>query len=162
MPFRCTVCGQAHDDLPDIGAERPDVWWTVPENERSRRIKITSDTCVVDDEMFLNRGVLRIPLIDEPQVFGFGVWVSQKRENFENYLANFDSAEIGPYFGWLCTNIRRYEGGTAQLKTMAHFQGGNQRPHIVVEPTDHPLAIDQREGITLAKAWEIAHFYGAK
>ncbi len=134
----------------------------IPEGERSGRIKLTTDTCVVDDELFLIRGVLRIPLTDEPEVFGFGVWVSQKQENFERYLANFDSAKIGPFFGWLCTSIRYYEGGTQHLKTMAHFQGGNLRPLIQLEPSDHPLAVDQREGITLAKAWEIVHFYGMK
>ena len=30
---------------------------------------------------------------------------------------------------------------------------------IELEPTAHPLAVDQREGITLEKAWAIVHFY---
>ena len=43
---------------------------------------------------------------------------------------------------------------------MAHFIGNGGRPRIEIDPTvEHPLAIDQREGITLTKAWEIAHFY---
>ena len=33
------------------------------------------------------------------------------------------------------------------------------RPAIRVEPTDHPLAVDQRNGITLDKAWDIVHRY---
>jgi hypothetical protein len=161
MPFRCTVCDKVHDELPDVGADKPDIWFGIPEGERATRIKLTSDTCVVDDEFYLIRGVIRLPIGDEPEVFGFGVWVSQKKENFETYLANYNTSKIGPFFGWLCTNIRFYEAGTTHLKTMAHFQDGNKRPLIEVEPTDHPLAIDQREGITLAKAWEIVHFYGA-
>lgn len=44
------------------------------------------------------------------------------------------------------------------LKTMAHFRTNGLRPWIEVEPTDHPLAVDQCEGIRLAKAWEIVHF----
>jgi hypothetical protein len=160
MSFRCVTCGQEHGDLPDLGAQYPDMWYGMSEEERATRLKLTSDTCIFDDESYLIRGVLEIPLTDEPEVFGFGVWVSQKKENFEKYLANFESAEIGPFFGWLCTSIRYYEGGTLHLKTMAHFQGGTLRPKIVVEPTDHPLAVDQREGISLAKAWEIVHFYG--
>jgi len=160
MSYRCTVCNQVHDDLPDLGADKPDIWWSIPEAERAARIKLTSDTCVVDDEFYLIRGVLRLPLTDEPEVFGFGVWVSQKKENFGTYLANFDTSSIGPFFGWLCTNIGYYARRTLHLKTMAHFQDGNQRPQIEVEPTDHPLAIDQREGITLANVWEIVHYYG--
>jgi len=161
MPFRCTVCDKIHDELPDVGADKPDIWFDIPEAERATRIKLTSDTCVVDDEFYLIRGVIRLPITDEPEVFGFGVWVSQKKENFVTYLANYNTSKIGPFFGWLCTNIRFYDAGTMHLKTMAHFQDGNKRPLIEVEPTDHPLAVDQREGITLAKAWEIVHFYGA-
>jgi Uncharacterized protein conserved in bacteria len=160
MPYHCHSCGQVHDDLPDLGADYPDVWYAIPESERKERLVITSDTCIVDGETFLIRGVIEIPLTDEPEVFGFGVWVSQKKESFHTYLANFESAEIGPFFGWLCTSIRYYDGGTEHLKTMAHFRGGKVRPRIVVEPTNHQLAIDQRNGISVAKAWEIAHFYG--
>lgn len=162
MSYKCPDCDEIHEGLPDIAADRPDYWWTVPEHERERRIKLTSDTCTIDDEDFFIRGVLEIPIHDYPQNFGFGVWVSQKRENFQTYLDNFDSDQIGPFFGWLSTNIAYYQEGTTTLKTMAHFRGGDQRPRIETEPTDHPLALAQREGITLAQAWEIVHFYMGK
>ncbi len=162
MSYRCVTCGQTHDDLPDLGAQYPDLWYAIPEAERASRLQLTSDTCIVDGETFLIRGVIEIPLTDEPEVFGFGAWVSQKKENFYTYLANFDTDQIGPFFGWLCTSIRYYEGGTEHLKTMAHFRSGNKRPKIILEPTDHPLAVDQREGISLAKACEMVHFYGVK
>jgi hypothetical protein len=162
MPFRCSVCDQLHDDLPDIGADKPDHWWNVPEQERSQRIELTSDTCIIDGEHFFIRGVLEIPIHDHPQRFGFGVWVSQKRENFWTYVRNPDSADIGPFFGWLCTRIAFYPESTLSLKTRAHFRSGGLRPTIELEPTTHPLAIDQREGITLAKAWEIVHHYGGQ
>src|SRR5262249_2624466 len=105
------------------------------------------------------RGVIAIPVRGQSEPFGFGVWVSQKRENFQTYLANFDTPAIGPFFGWLCTRIAYYAVSTYGLKTRAHFRGEGLRPLIELEPTDHPLAVDQREGITLAKAWEIVHFY---
>ena len=159
MSYRCTTCGALHEDLPHIGIDKPDYWWGVPEGERDKRIELTSDTCIIDGEDFFIRGVIEIPVHDYPNGFAFGVWVSQKRENFYTYLANYDSAEIGPFFGWLCTRIRYYEQDTLSLKTMAHFVGGGQRPRIELEPTDHPLAVDQRSGITLDKAWEIVHFY---
>jgi hypothetical protein len=159
MPYRCTVCGQLHDDLPDIGADKPDHCWDVPEAERPRRVKLTADTCIIDGAHHFIRGVLEIPVHDQPRCFGFGVWVSQKRENFLTYLRNPESAAIGPFFGWLCTRIAYYPEDTLLLKTMAHFRSGGLRPTIELEPTAHPLAVDQREGITLAKAWEIAHFY---
>ena len=159
MSYQCAVCGETHEGLPDIGADKPDPWWGVPEEERERRVELTTDTCVIDDEHFFIRGVIHIPVHGREEDFGFGVWVSQKRENFYAYLGNFDSAEIGPFFGWLCTNLACYEQSTLSLKTMAHFQGGEQRPSIELEPTGHPLAVEQREGISLDRAWEIVHFY---
>jgi hypothetical protein len=42
---------------------------------------------------------------------------------------------------------------------MAHFRGKGIRPYIEVEPTTHPLALDQQNGITLNRAWELIHHY---
>lgn len=159
MSYRCSVCGEAHDGLPDITQDKPDQWWGVPEEERNRRILLNSDICVIDDEDFFIRGVIEIPIHDYPECFGFGVWVSQKRENFLAYMENFDSSEIGPFFGWLCNEIAYYDESTLFLKTTAHFRDDGMRPRIELELTDHPLAIDQRDGITLDRAWEIVHYY---
>lgn len=157
MSYRCATCGELHEDLPDIGRGKPDHWWEVPEEERDRRVELTTDTCIIDDEDFFVRGVIEIPIHDYPESFGFGVWVSQNRENFYTYLANYDSSDIGPFFGWLCTNIEYYEEDTLLLQTMVHFRGGGERPRIKLEATDHHLAVDQRNGITLKEAWKIVH-----
>ena len=161
MSYQCHVCGEEHDDLPDIGADYPDPWLAIPAADRARRAKINSDLCIIDDKDHFIRAVLSIPLIDAPgENFSFGVWVSQAPHNFKTYVEHFeDSSGIGPFFGWLCTRIAYYELSTAGLKTMAHFQGGTQRPTIELEPTDHPLAFDQRNGISTAKAWDIVHYY---
>jgi hypothetical protein len=142
-----------------MGANMPDHAWAVPEEEREQRVQLTTDTCVLDNEHYFIRGLIGIPVHDYPDVFGFGVWVSQKRENFLAYRDNQDSAEIGPFFGWLSTAISYYREDTINLKTMAHFKGEGLRPSIELEETDHPLSLDQRRGITLDKAWEIVHFY---
>ena len=162
MSYRCAVCGELHDDLPDVGFDKPDQWWDVPEEERETRLVLTSDTCILDGEHFFIRGVIELPVHDCPRAFGFGAWVSQKRENFYTYLKHFDTNEIGPFFGWLCTRIAYYSLDTRLLKTRAHFRGNKLRPLIELEPTDHPLAVDQSNGITLSKAWEIVHYYQAE
>ena len=159
MSYRCATCGEFHDDLPDLSVDKPDYYWDVPEAERSQRIEITPDTCVVDNEYFFIRGVIEVPILESGRAFGLGVWVSQKRENFQTYLTNYDSDEIGPFFGWLSNTIAYYREETLLLKTMAHFRGRGLRPKIELERTDHQLAVDQANGITMKKAWEIAHYY---
>jgi hypothetical protein len=162
MQYLCATCGQIHDRLPDIGSDYPSIYLQIPEGERKRRAQLTTDTCVIDDTDFLIRGVIEVPIRDHAERFGFGVWVSQKRESFLTYQNEPDSTAIGPFFGWLCTRIAYYPVETLTLKAMAHFRGHGLRPLIELEPTDHPLAIDQREGITLDTAWKIAHWYQKK
>jgi len=85
--------------------------------------------------------------------------VSHKKENFEIYRDHFDTPDIGPFFGWLCTRIDYYQEPTLEMKTMAHYQGGGLRPRIVLEESEHPLYIQQRDGISLSEAWKIVHHY---
>jgi hypothetical protein len=41
------------------------------------------------------------------------------------------------------------------LKTKVHLRDKGIRPYIELEPTDHPLAIEQQEGITKERIAEI-------
>jgi hypothetical protein len=157
MAYRCTTCGQSHEGVPDLGFRWPDPYFGVPESERAARVKGSTDTCAIDGEAFYIRGVILIPIVGMSDHFGLGVWVSQKHENFQTYLDNFDSSEIGPFFGWLSNSIPFYELDTWAMKAMAHFQGHNQRPLIELAPCDHPLYLDYSQGIDLERAWSIAH-----
>ena len=159
MTYTCSCCGKVHDDLPDIAFDRPGYAADVPEEEQSDRVKLDDDLCAVDGEYYFIRGVLKIPIHDNDEGLGFGVWVSQKYENFETYLNNYDTSEIGPFFGWLSNEFMFGGEPTTSLKTMAHFQGDGLRPLIEVEETDHPLSVAQRNGISLDDAWRIAHNY---
>jgi hypothetical protein len=156
--YKCSTCGEMHDGLPDIGFGKPDYWFDVPEAERDRRCKLTPDTCEIDGEYFFVRGVIQIPVHDYPQMFGFGVWVSLKKENFQTYLSNYNTADIGPFFGWLCNVIAPFPT-SEQIKTGVYFQGNDLRPQIVLEQTEYSLAMAQRDGITLDEACRIAHQY---
>lgn len=157
--YICTVCGQHHGDLPHVAFDMPLYAREIPEMERPARVFLTDDLCSVDSEHFFIRGVLEIPVHDYPEEFGFGVWVSQKEENYRAYADSGESNEIGPFFGWLSNEIAFYPERTLSLKARAHFRGNGLRPFIRLEPTDHPLAVDQRKGIALARAWEIVHYY---
>ena len=77
---------------------------------------LTKDLCIIKGNDFFVRGVIEIPVHDYKHEFGWGVWVSHKRENSELYRDNFESAAIGPFFGWLCTKIEFYPEPTLSLK----------------------------------------------
>jgi hypothetical protein len=42
------------------------------------------------------------------------------------------------------------------LKTNVHTREVGVRPLVELEPTDHPLAVEQRDGIAMARVQEIA------
>lgn len=157
LAFECSTCGKTHDGLPDVAFRWPDPYFGVPKAERTSRVTGDSNICVIDSDAFYIRGVILIPIADTSEHLGLGVWVSQKRENFITYIENYDTADIGPFFGWLSNSISFYEQDTWAMPTMAHFQGNNQRPLIEPEPSDHPLYIDYSKGISLERAWSIAH-----
>jgi hypothetical protein len=61
---------------------------------------------------------------------------------------------LGRIFGWLCSLIPEYPD-TMHLKTHVHQRAVGTRPTVELEATNHPLAIDQREGIEPERLQEI-------
>lgn len=147
--FKCTACGEWHEGMPSFGALAPLAYYGVPAGERDSRCVLGTDTCVIDEQYFYVRGCLEIPVHGADEPFIWGVWVSLSRSNFDLFVDCYDRehrSHIGPFFGWLSTKLSFYPS-TENLKTMAHLRDGGLRPLIELEPTDHPLAIEQREGI---------------
>jgi hypothetical protein len=157
--WTCRCCGKQFDNLPlSFAFEAPDPWFQVPESEREQRAKRDSDVCIIDDKDIFIRGCLEIPVLGQHEKFIWGVWVSVSRESFRRILELWDAEVIEnepPKFGWLCNNISIYPQ-TLLLKTHLHLRGGRSRPSIELEPTDHPLAMEQRQGISIGRIGEIA------
>ena len=159
--FRCTTCGEWHEGMPSLAVDAPSNYYEVPEEERAHRCELTTDTCVVDGKFFFVRGCLEIPVSGSEQPFVWGVWVSLSLDSFQEFAANFVAphrSHSGPYFGWFPADFLVYPG-PALLRTHVHLRDGGPRPRIELEPTDHPLAIEQREGISFARLAEIYTAY---
>lgn len=155
--FKCRTCDEWHEGVPHISAQAPLYYYAVPEGERAAKCELTPDTCIVDGEFFFVRGVIEVPVEGLDDGFGWGVWVSLSETHFREYLAHDDDplrSGLGPYFGWLSAAIAGYPD-TENLKTKLHPQAPGRRPLIELEPTDHPLAVEQRSGITQDRLVEI-------
>ena len=158
LEYRCRCCGEIHEGLPAFVCEAPDYYNGVPEAERQRRCHLTSDTLVLDDEHFFIRGTLGVPILGSSDHFDWGVWTSLSEANFQRYLDIYgveDVGEEGPYFGWF-SNALPFYPDTMNLRLLVHPQNGGIRPLLELEPTDHPLSIDQREGVSRDRAVEMA------
>ena len=59
-------------------------------------------------------------------------------------------SHVGPFFGWLDAWLKPYPD-TVNMKTRVHLRDNGIRPYIELEPTDSPLAIEQRDGISMER-----------
>ncbi len=124
------------------------------------RADFTPDRCIVqekDGEHYFVRGVIPFPISGGSDIFGVGAWVSQSYANFRRYYEGDEST--APTFGWLVNRLAHYEKDTFLLEAQVRFRGRGKRPWIILEPTKHPAAVEQRNGISLERAWKIVHRY---
>lgn len=158
LGFTCSCCGAHHAELPmNYSAEAPAVW--DPAFADADDCLLSSDQCVVHAQHYFVKGMIEIPIIDSDEVFSWGVWVSLSRENFSRSADLWDT--LGretekPYFGWMTTDLPVYSPTTLNLKTHVHTRPVGERPYVELEPTEHPLAVEQRTGITMDRVREIA------
>jgi hypothetical protein len=154
LRYKCHTCDEWHDGLPSPGWPYPIAYLTVPESERQQRVTLTSDTCVIDEAEFYVRASLPIHVHGSGDPLTWGVWVSLSDASFARFRTLREDVGREPgesFFGWLCSAIPGYPD-TELLKTRVHVQPWPDRPVVELEPTDHPLAVDYREGMTLERA----------
>lgn len=149
-----------YDGVPlTFGVDEPIYLSAMSKKERRKRARYDGTICVIDDEYYLIRGLLRIPIINSIETFDWGVWSTVSRENFLLMIHYWDTEGreniIPPKFGYLSNPIPLYED-TMNLHLNVHTMPIGEVPLLEVEPTMLPLAIDQRNGITLKRAHEMS------
>jgi hypothetical protein len=157
--FTCSRCGEAHEGPPlAYAADFPEAWAAVPEGERRKRVVMSAEQCIIDKRDFFVRARLVVPVVDGPGPLEWGVWVSLSQKSFMRMAEVWSTPgreSEPPCFGWLQTELPSYPP-TLNLKTLVHTRPVGERPTVELEPTDHPLAQEQRDGITTQRVREIA------
>jgi hypothetical protein len=158
----CTCCGKDIGDVPrGWSRPAPDYWGNDGAGDESF---LDEELCYIDvpsagEQHFFIRGNLEIPVHgDGEDSLVYTVWTSLSPGNFRRAVERWTDPERvqePPYFGWLSTRLPGYPE-TLSLKTHVHTREPGRRPLIELEPTDHPLAVEQREGVPLHRLAEIA------
>jgi hypothetical protein len=160
--WTCGACGGLHKGIPALACPEPAHWPAVGPRasnaavHRSRHF-LSEDFCVLEGQHFFIRCVLSLPIQGTDGTFDYGVWSSLSEKNFRAYVDSFDGGEqsgLGPWFGWFSNQLPGYPD-TLSLKCMVHPRDGGDRPWLELEPTEHPLAVEQRGGISLDRLLEI-------
>jgi hypothetical protein len=157
--FDCGVCGKHHSTLPlSYSVKAPRTASLIPVNELEQRVVITPDQCVIDGREFYLRGRIVIPILEYSEPFIWGVWAEVSPKKFIQTIDLWkqEGRETEPPFsGWLDSEISLF-GNTINLEVAVQTQKVGRRPHFTVVDSGHPLAVEQRDGITMFRAKQIA------
>lgn len=92
--WKCSSCGDMHHGLFDLGCAKPDFWQGSEDHLPNSAIAsstncLTDDFCVLNDEHYFVRCILRLPLVcASGEYFAFGVWATLSKKNFAVYMKN--------------------------------------------------------------------------
>jgi hypothetical protein len=156
--YTCGRCGEWHDELPFAYAAEAPAYWT-EDLQSDPQSELGEEQCVIGGEHFFVRGRVCLPVEGSEEPFEWGVWVSLSEENFARVSEQWDEEgreDDPPMFGWLSSELPVYAASTLSLRTTVHTQPVGVRPLVELEPAEHPLAIEQREGISLARVQQFA------
>jgi hypothetical protein len=157
--FACGVCGERHPDLPlSYSVKAPLAVAAIPMDGLEERVVFTPDQCVIDGKDFYLRGRILVPVIGLEEPFVWGVWVEVSPKSFlkTNELWTVAGREMEPAFsGWLNSQLPLF-GDTLNLEVSVQTQMVGSRPHFTVVDEEHPLGVEQRNGITMQRVKEIA------
>ena len=165
--WRCASCDRPHEGGFALAAFAPDPWRGAESYEHNGAIRLggdflSEDFCVIDGKYFMVRARLDIPVHGIVEPFSFGAWSTLSRANFDKYLSGFDHGDypdMGPWPGWLCNKLENYLADDP-LAIWVAPQTDHQRPKLFVQADDHPLAIDQDNGISPERVLEFYEYYG--
>lgn len=142
----------------DWAFDRPTYW----EGPRDGDDFLDDDLCRWTDDAgapsYFIRGLVTIPVLDAEDDFRYGVWSSLSEASFARVIEHWeDPARVNepPYFGWFSNSLPGYPD-TLNLPLDVVTDELEKRPELVFHDADHPLVVEQRDGITMARVREIA------
>ena len=160
--FKCSCCGEVHEGSPSFAFRAPDPYASLSDEQKASIATLTDDFCTITHDEGTDRfirAVLEIPIHGAEEPFLLGVWVSLSEKSFNRYRDTYDEPAAGEgFFGWVCNRIHLYPYDNSRPSDV-FVQPSGQRPKVVLhrgDPEDDPLVIDQVNGISVARAQELA------
>lgn len=162
MNYKCSVCGEIHDDYPALAYSSPSTYHCLSKDEKERfNAYLDSDFCTIDFPEQTDRFIrvfLRQKIISSDLTLDYGLWVSLSEKSFYDYFENFrNENHENQYFGWLDSTIPDYDFDES-IPTTVVKRLGNERPEIFPHSDfDHPFVKDYYNGITKEEAEKRIH-----
>jgi hypothetical protein len=159
LRYTCACCGKTFNGLPALAFSTPSnfpqmpLWRRLTLGSKMEDLYISSE----QDARFV-RCVLQIPILGTSETLDWGVWCSLSRDSFKRYRRTFRGraqSKLGSMSSWFSSHCPGYPE-TFGLTCKIIPQDERMRPLVELEACDHPLSVDQREGVTMERAVELA------
>ena len=135
----------------------------VPSFQRPERVWINGELCVVDDKKFYLYGSIEIDIHDHADSFMWGAWAEVDENFFFQYQSAFSDVKrtkIDPQNARLGTDIPFYPV-TLDLPISVHIQPIGVRPLFLLAKGEHPLVMDQQQGVSVARIEAIKKWFAS-
>jgi hypothetical protein len=159
--FVCATCGERHTG--------PALSWSVggPYPDRPRRKRLVRPPEVgTEDQLWVAfagrtrpflRAQLLLPVADGPHDFAYVVWVEVTRAQMRRAKRLWTDPRREGEAPWPVVVATRVPGypATDGLPATLRQRARGLRPTVELDEGDHPLAVEQRTGITMGRVAEI-------
>jgi hypothetical protein len=161
--FTCSLCGAYHDErILDVRLELPEAIYRLSERERTRLAWLADDTAVLEPPgeaaRFFVRGLVEIRIPELHDRFAYGVWVELAEEDWHRVAELWtdpNGRDHPPFEGRLANELDPYVA-TEGLPVLLQLEEVERLPSVAVGPSAHPLAVEQRDGISVERCEQLA------
>ncbi|HEY6235115.1 MAG TPA: DUF2199 domain-containing protein [Candidatus Elarobacter sp.] len=155
--YLCDACGEHHDGIPlgyrlDFadGGYEPD----------AVRVERDGELIAAGDDRFILANI-ELPVAGaSTDTFVWTCWMSLSHQSYERIRASWDDPgreHQEPAFSYVANALPTYEPTTLELKANVHSRRVGLRPWVELQPTEHALAVEQREGIRRDRILALYH-----
>jgi hypothetical protein len=153
----------------DLDVDRPAAWTggepVSGDDDFDPNNFLSDDFCIIDDTHFFIRGVVELPILGGGgKSLGYAIWVELSRASFAAYFKALDAPDpssVGNLTGNFANQLAGFAGTLGQTCTV-RLRGGGFRPLVMLNSDEHPLARQQRSGITLDRMLDLYEAVGVE
>ena len=158
--FRCECCGKWHNYAPtDMGFKLPDDAWSMPQEQRDKRLVANEDLCAIDRKRFFIRCVAMVPFNYTDGYFGWGLWAEVSKRDFFWYHDEHPKKgeKLTPFSGRIANALPGYPSLVGK-RVVVRPGPKTQRPTLEFPPQSrHLLAREQRSGVGAGRHHQMLH-----
>jgi hypothetical protein len=150
--YKCASCDAWHVGVPSWHVPAPDSVMEMTPAEVATRVWREDDYLIVDRQHFCTLALLELPIQGMTETHAWGVWVNLSKADAKTFLRlyNDPSRAAGITFEGVLTNALPGYPTTRKLPVRLITRAYPTRPYVEIVDVDHPLAVDQRVGLTIA------------